>query len=232
MRILISLIILAASATTTTTAKLTGNELVLLRMTLRLEMTADVQAAAQSATATEIARTAPLEAVLSGVPDLNGLYATMMSPASDTFTRFNAARALAYVGDARSEEPLAATLRGQSRSVSGATDRSKAALCLLYLGYDLPQDFAFSKLSPSLYPELDTLVHQARPPLSPSSIYGSEQLKEAIRLFLATTYPVTIWGPLSALEAEQESLAAILRGVAQDDRTEALRIPFGVQAYA
>jgi hypothetical protein len=224
-------LILLAVCTVTAAAKPTGNELMLLRMTLRQEVTADVQAAAQSADAVEQARTAPLEAILAGVPDRNALYVTMTDPANDTAQRFNAARALAYLGDARSIPVLTSTLQGQSRLAAGGTEKSKAALCLLYLGYDFAPDFAFSKIPTPLYAELDALIKAPSPPLSTSSVYTSEQLQATLKLYLATAYLVNVWGPLAVLEVEQESLASLLRSAAEGSGAYTLRIPFGMQAY-
>jgi regulation of enolase protein 1 (concanavalin A-like superfamily) len=230
MRTGVCLMILVGSATGEAGA-LTGNELMLLRMTLRQEMTAQVQAAADSGDASTGKRVAPLETALLGIPRVQDLYATMTDNRQDIATRFNAARALAYFGDRRSAELLSAVLQGQMRPFAQGAERSQAALCLLYLGHDFPDSFAFSTLAPPLYPELDTLLDEPNEPLSPLSPYTGEQLGTAIALYLASDYPVQVRGPLSILTVEQEALKAVLDNVAEHTRMSVMRVPFGSRMY-
>lgn len=230
MKALISLTILVGSAAASAAA-LTGNELVLLRMILRQEMAADVQAAGGLTGMAAGSRAAPLQTALLEIPRVHELHAIVADHMQDTITRFNAARALAYFGDTRSIEFLSGVLGGQSRYFANGTEQGRAALCLLYLGCDLPDGFAFSKLTPALYPELDALLDKPDGRLEPSSPYSKVQLETAIALYLASGYPVTVRGPLCVLTAEQEALATVLCDVAEHDRTDVVRVAFGNQAY-
>jgi regulation of enolase protein 1 (concanavalin A-like superfamily) len=228
MKAMISLVVLLASGAISNAA-LTANELMLLRVVLRQDMTADVQAAATSTDPLAKNRVAPLETALLGVPNVQELLATTADETADLLKRLNAGRALAYFGDTRCIEFLATIPQRQSRSLEKGPARSQAALCLLYLGYEFPSDLAFRKLTPLTYPELDAFVREPTRSLSPSSLYTGEELQATLALYLASPYSVIVRGPLSLVEVEQESLAVILRSIAKDGRTDALRIPFGDQ---
>ncbi len=231
MRVLIGPTILAGSATASA-ATLTGNELVLLRTMLRQEMSVEVQTAVDSGDATARNRVAPLETVLLAIPRVHDLYTVMTDKTRDAFAQSNAARALAYFGDTRCTAFLSDVLQAQSRALTMGSERSQAGPCLLYLGYDgFPEGFAFSKLKPPVYPELDAFLDEPIEPVSHSSPYPSEQLETAIALYLASGHPVKVRGPLSILTVEQEALAAMLREVAEHDRAGIMRVPFGNQVY-
>jgi regulation of enolase protein 1 (concanavalin A-like superfamily) len=231
MRVLIGLMVLAGSATASART-LTGNELVLLRMILRQEMSAEVRAAVDSGDPSARNRVAPLETALLGIPRVHDLYAIMTDKTRDAFTQFNAARALAYFGDTRCTAFLSDVLRAQLRALTMGAERSQAGLCLLYLGFDdFPEGFAFSRLKPPVYPELDAFLDEPAEPVSHSSPYTREQLETAIALYLVSGYPVKVRGPLSILTVEQEALAAVLREVAEHDRAGIMRVPFGNQVY-
>ena len=230
MKTLLCMTILLGSATATAIG-LTGNDLVLLRMLMRQEMTAEVQAGAASTDPATRSRLAPLETALVEIPRVHDFYALMIDEKEHPRTRFNAARALAYFGDARSTEFLASVVHGQWRSFTRCVEQSQAALCLLYLGYDLSDDLAFSERRPCVYPELDVFLEEPEQPISASSPYTQEQLDAAIALYLAHDYHVAVRGPLCVPKVEQEALAEVLRDVAEHARTDITRVPFGNQVY-
>jgi regulation of enolase protein 1 (concanavalin A-like superfamily) len=230
MRAMMSLVILAVSATVSG-ATLTAHELMLLRVILRQDMAADVQAAAGSTDAAAASRVAPLQTALLGDPDVHGLRAIMTNEKTDILQRLNAARALAYFGDTQSIDFLADVLHTKSRILSTGPARGQAGLCLLYLGYDFPPDFAFRDLPSPAYPELDVFLRKPTTSLAPTSFYTREELQAALAAYLAGDYPLLVRGPLSVLEVEQESLVAILSAGAHDGSPDVLRIPFGDRYY-
>jgi regulation of enolase protein 1 (concanavalin A-like superfamily) len=230
MNVFTCLMVLMGSATASGAA-LTGNELVLLRMILRQEMASEVQAAQDSGDAASLKYVAPLELALTDLPRVHDLYATMTSANESFTTQLNAARALAYFGDARSKEFLEPTLRGLPRNRARGPERNRAAIALLYLGYDFPDSFTFSTLSPAWYPELDAFLNRPGETLSSLSPYTKEYLETAIAGYLASEYPVTVRGPLSVLTVEQETLAAVLRQVAEGGPAVPVRAPFGNQVF-
>jgi len=74
------------------------------------------------------------------------------------------AQALAYLGNNAGVEVLKdaafpKTLMGTYMTSSGF-EISESALCLMYLGFDFPDTFKFSKAPNALYPELDELLKE------------------------------------------------------------------------
>ncbi len=99
------------------------------------------------------------------------------------------------VGDSRCVEFLVTVLGTSTRSFNRGPAKSQAALCLLYLGYDFPDDFAFCKLTPPVYPELDALLREPTQSLVASGPYTGEQLRAALAAYLASGYSVIVRGP-------------------------------------
>ena len=229
MKSLLCLMFLSGAATASAAA-LTGNELVLLRMIVRQEMAEEV-AAVDPNDAAAMQCVEPLQLALLDVPRVHDLYAIVSDATQSTLTRLNAARALTYFGDATGAELLSGILRGELRSLSRSPERSRAGLALLYLGHEFPASFAFSKLSPPLYPELDAFLAEPAESLSLESPYTLEQLHAAISLYLGSGDLVWVRGPLSVLTVEQESLAFVLRKAAEHPELYLARVAFGNQAY-
>jgi len=230
MKSLLCLMVLSAAAATASAAALTGNELVLLRMILRQEMAEEVASVDPNDRAA-MRVVEPLQLALLDMPRVHDLYAVVSDTTQSILTRLNAARALAYFGDARGVELLSGILRGEPRSLSKGPERSQAGLALLYLGHDFPASFRFSRLSPPLYPELDAFLDMLGKAPSLASPDELEQVQAAIALYLGNSTPVWVRGPLSVLTVEQESLAFVLRKAAEDPDMYLLRVPFGNQVY-
>lgn len=229
MKALLCLVILGG-AVTASAGMLTGNELALLRMILRQEMAEEVAAVDPNDTAA-MRRIEPLQMALLDMPRVDELCATVGDSTRSIFTRLNAARALAYFGDARGAELLSGILRGELRSLSRSPERSQAGLALLYLGHDFPAGFRFSRLSPPLYPELDAFLDMLGEAPSLASPDELEQAQAAIALYLGNSTPVWVRGPLSVLAVEQESLAFVLGRAVEHPDMYLLRVPFGNQSY-
>jgi hypothetical protein len=229
MRALLCLMVLSAAATASA-GILTGNELVLLRMVLRQEMAKEV-AAVDPNNPAAMRVVEPLQMALLDMPQVQELYATVDDSTKSVFTRLNAARALAYFGDAKGVELLSGILRGEPRSFSKGPERSRAGLALLYLGHDFPASFRFSRLSPPLYPELDAFLDMLGKAPSLASPDELEQVQAAVALYLGSGAPVEVRGPLSVLTVEQESLAFVLRKAAEHPDMPLVRVPFGNQWY-
>ncbi|MBN1507042.1 MAG: hypothetical protein JW955_09360 [Sedimentisphaerales bacterium] len=229
MKAVLCLIVLGVTAAASA-ATLTGNELILLRMILRQGMAEEV-AAADPNNPSAVHTVDPLQMALLDMPQVQELRPIVNDPAQALPLKLNAARALAYFGDPGGTQFLSGTVEGLSRSFSRTPARSHAGLALLYLGYDLPPDFAFSKLSPTLYPELDAFL--AKPSEWPSvgSPYRLEELQAAIRLHFGSSDPVQVRGPLSVVTIEQESLATVLREASEHPDHYLLRVPFGNRAH-
>jgi len=229
MRAILCLMVLSGAATASAAA-LTGNDMVLLRMILRQEMAEEVAAVDPNDTAA-MQRVEPLQLALLDMPRVHDLYAVVSDTTRSILTRLNAARALAYFGDAKGAELLSLILRGELRSLYKSPERSRAGLALLYLGHDFPATVRFSKLSPPLYPELDAFLEEPAESPSLESPYTLEQLQAAIALYLGSGDPMMVRGPLSVLTVEQESLALVLREAAEHPDMHLVRVPFGNQAY-
>lgn len=76
-------------------------------------------------------------------------------------TKLDYAQALAYIGNKEGIEVLKkATFNYDNNPylTNSGFEMSDSALCLLYLGFDFPENFKFSMLSNSKYPELDILL--------------------------------------------------------------------------
>jgi len=187
MRAILCLMILGGAATASAAA-LTGNELVLLRMILRQEMAEEV-AAADPNNPAAMRLVEPLQMALLDVPQVYDWYPIVNDSTQSVSTRLNAARALAYFGDTAGAELLSGIVQGQSRSFSKRPERSRAGPALLYLGHDFPAGFAFSKLSPPLYPELDAFLGKPAEVPSLGSPYELGQLQAAVALYLGSDDP-------------------------------------------
>jgi hypothetical protein len=90
--------ILAGSALSSAT-DVTGRELALLRVILRQSMSAGQHTAQERGDALTKDRVSPL-GLVSNDPNLDELHGIMTSETNDEYKRFNAARAMAYLGDA------------------------------------------------------------------------------------------------------------------------------------
>lgn len=76
-------------------------------------------------------------------------------------TKLDYAQALAYIGNKEGIEVLKqATFNYDNNPylTNSGFETSESAICLLYLGFDFPENFKFSMLSNSKYPELDILL--------------------------------------------------------------------------
>jgi regulation of enolase protein 1 (concanavalin A-like superfamily) len=229
MRAILCLLVLGGTATASAAA-LTGNELVLLRMIFRQEMAREVAAAdPNDAAAAQLVE--PLQMALADVPRIFDWYLLVNDSTQSVPARLNAARALAYFGDATGVEFLSSLLRARSRSFPNCPEWSQAGLALLYLGHDFPAGFAFSRLSPPLYPELDAFLGTPAEVPWHVSPYKVGQLRAALALYLGSDDRVQVRGPLSILTVEQESLTAVLREAAEHPDRYLLRVPFGDQVY-
>jgi hypothetical protein len=232
------MMVLAGSTLASATA-LTGRELALLRVILRQSMSMDQHAAYERGDALTMDRFSPL-GLVSNDPNLDELHQIMADEANDEYKRFNAARALAYLGDGRCIDTLAKTLAGEFAMTSSCIEQSQAAACLLYLGYDFPKNFLFTRLPNPIYPELNALLedadHSTQPPFplyserydfssGPNLPYTNKEVAAIVTGWLGyVAGPVRVRGPLSILDVEQRevlrNLDLIAAGIPQ------LRVPF------
>lgn len=80
-------------------------------------------------------------------------------------TKLDYAQALAYIGNKEGIEVLKqATFNYDNNPylTNSGFEASESAICLLYLGFDFPENFRFSLLSNSKYPELDVLLDKKK----------------------------------------------------------------------
>jgi len=215
MRLLTFLILLVGPSLACAT-ELTGRELALLRVILKQDMQSDVRAAVAEPNYVDANDVAPLETALGRCPDADDLHAVMTDAANPPFRRFNASRALAYLGDRRCMKMLSDIAGGDLVLSASAFEQSKAALCLLYLGYDFPAHFLFTRLPNPLYPELNLLLDppaDLNPPNplysvrydAPDPPYAKEQIEAAVLARLGP-YELEIRGPLTTLDVEYREL--------------------------
>lgn len=76
-------------------------------------------------------------------------------------TKLDYAQALAYIGNKEGVEVLKQATFNYGNNpylTNSGFEMSESAICLLYLGFDFPENFKFSMLSNSKYPELDILL--------------------------------------------------------------------------
>lgn len=76
-------------------------------------------------------------------------------------TKLDYAQALAYIGNKEGIEVLKQATFNYGNNpylTNSGFEMSESAICLLYLGFDFPENFKFSMLSNSKYPELDILL--------------------------------------------------------------------------
>jgi len=211
-------------------ADLTCNELVLLRVILRQDLAIDAYAARVQGDDLAQQRAAPLALVLDdpNERDMGELRTIAGDTSFDEYRRFNAARALAYLGGHERLDVLSKTARGDFAVTASSAERSKAGLCLLYLESDLPDGFAFSRLPNPLYSELDAFVTKSNPPTDTNTSYAKDRIAEIVSEFVGLGRTVEVRGPLSVGEVELEALVDILCSIAQDnDRWSIPRLPFG-----
>jgi hypothetical protein len=225
-RVLINTVLLGfvlAGPTVASATNLTCNDLVLLRVILRQDLAQDAYAARVQGDELRKDRAAPLE-----LTDVEQLQTILADAASDEYKKFNAARKLAYLGDHAGVDILSRTLAGEFAMTSSEMEKSQAGLCLLWLQYDLPEDFAFSRLANPLYPELDALLPKPSQPAEPNVPYSEEEVTSIIEEFIGLGRSVEVRGPLSMAEVEREALVDILCGIAEyHDMRSIPRLPFG-----
>lgn len=218
-----------AGSTLASTTQVTGRELALLRLILRQSMSMDRHAAYESGDALRQDRFSPL-GLVSNDPNVDELHRIMTNEANDEYKRFNAARALAYLGDMRSIDILAQALAGEFAASSSCVEQSHAAACLLYLGYDFPKDFLFTRLPNPLYPELNAFLEDPNHPTGPTMMYSerydfssdpnlpytNEEIAAIVTAsFGYAPYPARVRGPLTIADAEQRDLQLGLDRIAQ-----------------
>ncbi|MBN1360851.1 MAG: hypothetical protein JW993_09675 [Sedimentisphaerales bacterium] len=230
--------IVLAGAALAPAAELTGRELALLRVILRQSMSRELHAVHETGDAYRIDRASPLRAVWSE-PNVDELHEIMTDEANDPYKQFNAARALAYLGDKRCVDVLAETLAGRFAQTSSGFELSEAAACLLYLGVDLPDRFLFTRLPNPLYAELNALLDAPSGPGMPLTPYPErydsppdanlphtkEQLEQVVAGHFGR-FSVGVTGPLVTADVEQIELQAVLNLIASGQSDELLRVPF------
>jgi hypothetical protein len=229
-----------AGSTLASTTQVTGRELALLRVILRQGMSMDWYTAYNGGDALRKDRFSPLDLVLND-PNVDELHKIMTSGAGDEYKRFNAARALAYIGDERCIDILVITLAGKYAATSSGFEQSHAAACLLYLGYDFPKDFLFTRLPNPLYPELNALLEDPNQSAWPSPMYSerynrssdpnlpytNEKIATTVRDYLGyVAGPVKVRGPLSMMDVEQRELQLILDDIVKFRSADWIRLPF------
>ncbi len=231
-------VIVLAAAALAPAAELTGRELALMRVILRQSMSMDVQAAHETGDALRIDRVSPLRCTWYD-PNVAELHAIMTDEAGDAYQRFNAARALAYLGDKRCVGVLTETLLGRFAESSSGFELSKAAACLLYLGCELPEDFLFTRLPNPLYVELNALLDEPSGPGMPLTPYPQRYdgpsdanlpyTKEQLEQIVAEhfhRFSVAVTGPLVPADVEQIELQMVLNLIASGQFDDLLRVPF------
>jgi hypothetical protein len=214
--------LMLAGSTLTTATNLTCNDLLLLRVILRQDLAQDARAAREHGDDLQKDRAAPLE-----LTKVEELQAILVDAASDEYKKLNAARKLAYLGDHAGVDILSRTLAGEYAMTSSGMEQSRAGLCLLWLQCDLPENFAFSRLANSLYPELDALLPKASQPAEPNVPYSKEEMEAIIGKFIGLGCCGEVRGPLSVAEVEQEALIDTLCEIAEyHDMRSIPRLPF------
>jgi len=232
--------VLAGSALASAT-ELTGRELALVRVILRQDMSMDQHAAYDANDALMKDRVSPL-GLVSNDPNLDEIHRIMTDEANDEYKRFNAARALAYLGDMRCIDILAKTLAGKFAMTSSGFEQSKAAACLLYLEYDFPEDFLFTRLPNPLDPEFNVFLEDPNNPTSsempyserydfcsdPNVPYTNQRVAAIVAADLFGGYRdcVRVRGPLTIADAEQRDLQLGLDKIAYWGTSDFARVPF------
>lgn len=220
-------------------AQVTGRELALLRVILRQSMSADQHAAYESGDALMKDRTSPL-GLVSNDPNTDALHGIMTDEANDPYKRLSAARVMAYFGDTRCIDLLVKTLAGEFAPSSSGFAQSEAGACLLYLGYDFPKDFLFTRLPNALYPELNALLEDPEQPTEPpyplyserynlardpNLPYADKEISTQIMRELPRMEPVKIRGPLSVADVMQREVQRSLDEIVSFGMSPWLRIP-------
>jgi hypothetical protein len=238
MNVGLLVIVLGGSALASAT-QVTGRELALLRVILRQSMSMDQHVAYEKGDALRKDRVSPL-GLISNDPNLDELGKIMTDEANDEYKRFNAARAMAFFGDARCIDILTKTLAGEFAVSSSCIEQSHAAACLLYLGYEFPKDFLFTRLPNAQYGELNALLDDPNQTAWPAAMYSerynyssdpnlpitNEEVGILVRKALGHPIgPVTARGPLWIADVEQRELQSILDTAAERPPLEWIRIP-------
>lgn len=231
--------IVLAGPTLASATDLTGRELALLRIVIRQQFQSDVHAAHSFGDDLRKDRVAPLELVSADPNVVDQLYGIMTNETNDPYRRFNAARALAYLGDRRCMDILSKTLAGDFAMTSSGFELSEAALCLLYLGYDLPGDFLFTRVPNPLYSELNALLEDPNRPARPIPLYTERYdvspepnlpyTKEQVEQIVAQhfgLFSAAVRGPLLTGDVEQRELQLTLDLIAAHVLADAIRVPF------
>ena len=206
--------------------KLTGETLALLRVIIRQDMASDRNAAKAIRSDLAKDRVLPLARTSGDPNDRKQLRAIMADEACDPYKRFNAARVSAYLGDSQSADILSKVLQGKLVKSDSGREQNQAALCLLYLDYHFPEDFAFSRLPSPLYPELDALIDRPLRRIGPNPPYTREEVQAIVVKYIGLRFSVTVRGPLSIAEVEQESLLETLHDVVRHRLKDIPRVPF------
>lgn len=231
--------ILLAGPTLTSATELTGRELALLRIVIRQSIQSDVHVAHVLDDDLRKDRVSPLELVSADPNVVEQLHGIMTDETNDAYKRFNAARALAYLGDRRCVDILSKTLAGEFAMTSSGFELSEAALCLLYLEYDFPDDFLFTRVPNALYPELNALLDSPNRWGGPTSLYSErydfssdpnlpytkEQVEQIVAQHLGW-FSAAVSGPLLIGEVEQRELQLTLDLIAAHVVEDAIRAPF------
>lgn len=231
--------ILLAGPTLTSATELTGRELTLLRIVIRQRFQSDVHAAHRLDDEEREDRVAPLGLVSADPNVVEQLHSIMTDETGDPYKRFNAARALAYLGDQRCIDILSKTLAGEFAGTSSCFELSEAALCLLYLGYDFPDDFLFTRVPNRLYPALNVFLEDPNRPAGPLSFYPERYdfssdpnlpyTKEQVEQVVAQHFgwfSAAVSGPLLIGEVEQRELQQTLDLIAAHALEDVIRAPF------
>ncbi len=231
--------ILLAGPTLTSATELTGRELTLLRIIIRQGFQWEVHTAHRLDDDLRKDRVSPLQLVSADPNVVEQLYGIMTDETGDPYKRFNAARALAYLGDRRCADILSKTLAGEFAGTSSCFELSEAALCLLYLGYDFPDDFLFTRVPNALYPALNVFLEDPNRPTGPLSFYPErydfspepnlpytkEQVEQIVAQHLGWS-SVVVTGPLLVGDVEQIELQWTLDLIAAHVLEDAIRAPF------
>lgn len=230
--------ILLAGPTLTSATELTGRELALLRIVIRQEFQSEVHTAHGLSDELRKDRVSPLELVSADPNVVKQLYGIMTDETDDPYKRFNAARALAYLGDPRCVDILSKTLAGEFAMSSSGFELPEAAVCLLYVGYDFPDDFLFTRVPNPLYPELNALLDSPNRWGGPTSLYSERYdfssdpnlpyTKEQVEQIVAQHFGmfcVEVRGPLLICDVEQRELQQTLDLIAAHVLEDAIRVP-------
>ncbi len=230
--------IVLAGAALAPAAELTGRELALMRVILRQSMSMDLHAAHETGDALRIDTASPL-GLVSNDPNTDELCQIMTDEANDPYKRFNAARALAYLGDQRCVDILTETLAGAFAQTSSGFEQSEAAACLLYLGGELPETFLFTRLANPLYAEWNALLDDPNDSVALLAPYSERYdsasdanlpyTKDEVEQIVAEhfrQFSVGVVGPLVTADVEQIELQMILNRVEAGRFDAMLRVPF------